>query len=305
MIKKKSILILGVTGFIGFHLAKKSLMLGWNVYGVSKHRPKKYRYLNKIKYFFFDLSKKKNFSKLNKFSFDYVVNLSGYAEHNNKTLVNAGHFKSVKNIFSYFKNKNLKSFIQIGSSDEYGKLRVPYIETQKCNPYGIYGKSKLQSTNFLMKQSKIPVIVLRFFLVYGPYQDLNRFTSQLIVAALKKKKFQTTSGTQCRDFLYISDAIDAIIKAILNKKNIKNEIFNIGFGKCVNLRNVIKIVKKEIKSLKPIYGGIPLRKHEPLKNFPNIEKAKKKLSWSPKITLKIGIKKTISFYKEKLFLKYF
>ena len=78
-------MILGITGFIGFHLAKKSLKLGWNVYGVSKSRPKKYRYLAEIKYFFLDLSKKKFFSQLDDFSFDYVVNLSGYAEHNDNS----------------------------------------------------------------------------------------------------------------------------------------------------------------------------------------------------------------------------
>ena len=298
--KKKNILILGVTGFLGFHLAKKLLKLGWNVYGVSKHKPRKYRFLNKVKYLNFDLSKEKKFIKLNKYSFDNVVNLSGYAEHKSKTLTNAGHFKTVKNVFNYFKDKNLKSFIQIGSSDEYGKLKTPYSETQKCKPIGIYGKSKLQSTIFLTKQKKFPVIVLRLFLVYGPFQDLNRFISQLIVSALKRKKFKTTLGNQCRDFLYISDAIDAIIKSILKKKNIQNDIINIGSGKCIKLKKIIELVKKETKQLDIIYGSIPLRKHEPMKNYSDITKAKKKLGWFPKISLNQGLKKTILFYKNRL-----
>ena len=300
MIKKKNLLILGVTGFLGFHLAKRALKLGWNVYGVSKHKPKNYRTIRKVKYLYFDLSKEKKFIKLNEYSFDHVVNLSGYAEHKNKILTDAGHFKSVKNLYNYFKNKKLKSFIQIGSSDEYGKLSTPYLETQKCKPRGIYGKSKLKSTNYLMKQNKFSVIILRFFLVYGPFQDLNRFMSQLIVTALKKKKFKTTLGNQCRDFLYISDAIDAIIKSILNYKRVKYDIINIGYGKCTNLKQIIQFVKKEIKYLNPIYGVISLRKHEPMKNYPNIQKAKKKLGWSPKISLHQGIRKTILFYKSRL-----
>ena len=53
MIKKKNLLILGVTGFLGFHLANRALKLGWNVYGVSKHKPKNYRIIRKVKYLFF------------------------------------------------------------------------------------------------------------------------------------------------------------------------------------------------------------------------------------------------------------
>ena len=81
------------------------------------------------------------------------MNLSGYAEHKNKSLTNAGHLKTVKNLYNYFKNRKIKSFIQIGSSDEYGKLSTPYLETQKCKPRGIYGKSKLKSTTYLMQQN--------------------------------------------------------------------------------------------------------------------------------------------------------
>ena len=300
MIKKKNILILGVTGFLGFHLAKRVLKLGWNVYGVSKHKPKKYRNISKVKYLFFDLSKEKKFIELNKYSFDHVVNLSGYAEHKNKSLTNAGHLKTVKNLYNYFKNRKLKSFIQIGSSDEYGKLNTPYLETQKCKPSGIYGKSKLKSTTYLINQNRFSVTILRFFLVYGPFQDLNRFMSQLIVTALKRKKFKTTLGNQCRDFLYVSDAINAIIKSIMRHRKVKNDIINIGYGKCIKLKKIIQLVKRETKYLNPIYGSIPLRKHEPLKNYPNIKKAKKKLNWSPKISLHQGIRKTILFYKSRL-----
>jgi nucleoside-diphosphate-sugar epimerase len=58
---KKKILILGATGFLGYHLAKKCLDLKWNVHSVSKKNPQKTRFLKNVKYFYFDLSKKKNF----------------------------------------------------------------------------------------------------------------------------------------------------------------------------------------------------------------------------------------------------
>ena len=102
---KKKILILGISGFLGYNLAKKCLNLNWRVYGVSKSKPKKIRYSKKINYIHFDLSKKWNFKKLNQFSFDAVVNLSGYVEHKNFKLINKGHFETVKNLLNYFKKK--------------------------------------------------------------------------------------------------------------------------------------------------------------------------------------------------------
>ena len=77
-------------------------------------------------------------------------------------------------------------------------------------------------------------------------------------------------------------------------------ILLICYGKCIKLKKIIQLVKRETKYLNPIYGSIPLRKHEPLKNYPNIKKAKKKLNWSPKISLHQGIRKTILFNKSIL-----
>ena len=143
-----------------------------------------------------------------------------------------------------------------------------------------------------MNQNRFSVTILNF-LVYGPFQDLNRFMSQLIVSALKKKNLNYTTETNV-ETSYVSDAINAIIKSIMRHRKVKNDIINIGYGKCIKLKNYTTC-KNKLKYLNPIYGSIPLRKHEPLKNYPNIKKAKKKLNWSPKISLHQFMGKTILF----------
>ena len=72
MIKKK-ILITGGTGFIGYHLAKKCLSLNWSVTSLSTNKPKYLRRLKKVKYIFFDISKKKLLAKKIKNNYDYVL----------------------------------------------------------------------------------------------------------------------------------------------------------------------------------------------------------------------------------------
>ena len=68
---------------------------------------------------------------------------------------------------------------------------------------------------------------MRFFLVYGPDQDLNRLLPQVILNSFKNKKFPTTKGDQYCDFCFVDDVVEAIFKA-LNIRNASGKIFNIG-----------------------------------------------------------------------------
>ena len=79
--KNRSILIVGGTGFVGYHLAKKSLKKGWKVTSISTKRPKKIRYLKRVKYILCDISKKNFLKKKIRENFNYVVNLGGYVDH--------------------------------------------------------------------------------------------------------------------------------------------------------------------------------------------------------------------------------
>ena len=81
---KNNILIVGGTGFIGYHLAKKSLKKDWQVTSISSNPPKKIRYLPKVNYIRCDITNKKLLKRSIRKPFDYVVNLGGYVDHSNK-----------------------------------------------------------------------------------------------------------------------------------------------------------------------------------------------------------------------------
>ena len=84
MNSEKNILIVGGTGFIGYHLAKKSLKKGWSVVSVSTKKPPQKRYLPKVNYLLCDITNKKSLKKNIRKNFRYVVNLGGYVDHSNK-----------------------------------------------------------------------------------------------------------------------------------------------------------------------------------------------------------------------------
>ena len=110
-------------------------------------------------------------------------------------------------------------------------------------------------------------------------------------------KFDCSPGTQLRDFVYVDDIVNAIIKTLKNKKA-NGHIINLGSGKPVKIKNIILKICKIIGSGTPQFGKIKLRKDEIKNLYPSIAKAKKILNWKPKIGIFSGLKKTINHYKK-------
>ena len=184
------------------------------------------------------------------------MNLGGYVDHSNKEKTYKSHYIGCKNLTDIFLKIRPLSFVQIGSSLEYGKANSPQRESMKCNLKSIksvYGKAKLLSSNHminLFKKKNFPSVVLRLYQVYGPKQDINRFLPITVIGCIKNKKFACSEGNQFRDFTYVDDVVEAIIKSLTNK-NAHGHIINIGSGKAKKIRKVIEKVKKISK------GGYP------------------------------------------------
>ena len=296
---KNNILIVGGTGFIGYHLAKKSLKKGWQVTSISSRLPRKKRYLPKVKYILCDITKKKSLKKNIRKSFNYVVNLGGYVDHSNKKKTFESHYVGCKNLTEIFLKKIPIAFVQMGSSSEYGNVKSPQKENAKCNPKSVYGQAKLFSSIYLIdlfKKKNFPSTILRLYNTYGPTQDLNRFIPIIISGCIKNKKFPCSKGNQLRDFLHIDDVVDAILKSLTNK-NARGQIINIGSGEPRIIKKIIEYIKKISKGGYPLFGKVKLRKDEILKVYPNINKAKNKINWRPKISFKEGLKITIDSFK--------
>ena len=299
----KSILIEGGTGFIGFHLSKKCIKMNWKVTCISSKKPKKKRKIKKVSYVTCNLINKKNIYKKIKNKYDYVVNLSGHVNHKNKIITFDSHYKSVKNLVEFLsrQNKQIKKFIQMGSSAEYGGLTKPQKETAKCAAKSFYGKAKLASTNYLIQQHKLkkfPATILRLYQAYGPNQETNRLIPIVINACKKNQDFDCSDGNQFRDFIYIDDVVNAIIK-IIKTKNQEGQIYNLGSGEALQVKKIISSISNFFKGGKPLYGKIKLRKDESKIIYANIDKIKNNLKWKPRVKFKNGLKKTMNFYKKE------
>ena len=254
-----------------------------------------------VKYIQADISKKKDLKNKIKKDYIFVINLGGYVDHINKERTIKSHFEGSKNLSQIISRKKLVTFVQMGSSGEYGNKKSPHKENLKLkSPKTTYAKSKFLATKYLInlyKKERFPVTILRLYQAYGPRQDTNRIIPIVIEACLKNKKFPCSNGKQLRDFVHVDDLVKCILLCFNNKKA-RGNIINIGSGKPVKIKNVINFISKYLNSGFPQFGKIKLRPDEINIIYPKISKAKKILGWRPKINFYTGLTNTIENYKK-------
>lgn len=296
----KKILVVGGSGFIGGHLVHKLQQCDAEITVVGH----KDRAINKLNYIQADLANKQTLLLLKKIQYDYVFNLGGYIDHtpyfNGGRKVIEQHYIGLLNLLDSLDRTNLKGFVQIGSSDEYGNNPSPQSEDMREQPISPYSLAKVSASHLiqtLANTENFPGTVLRLFLVYGPGQDDKRFLPKMIKGCLNDQTFPTSEGKQLRDFCYVDDVVDAMLLAATHK-NAHGEIINIASGIPISIHDVTEMVRGEIGSGNPQYGQFPYRKGENMSLYADISKAMKLLDWQPTTSFNEGLQKTIEHYKE-------
>ena len=303
MVRKSKIIVAGGSGFIGSNLISDLIANDNEVISISKNEHNLKRKVKNAKYIFHDLKQPIKENLIEDFSdVEYIINCSGYIDHSN--FRNYGrevfydHFNSLISLTNLAIDLKVKSFIHLGSSDEYGKNKSPIKESVRESPISPYALAKVSSTYYLQqcfKEGLLNTVILRPFLIFGEMQSKNRFLPYLIENCIKDREFKVTKGFQIRDYLYIKDFNQALIKTLNNKKAY-GEIINIASGIPILIKDTVSEVHKIVGKGKPIYGGIDYRENESMELYADINKAKLILDWEPKYDFKKTLQRVINWY---------
>jgi nucleoside-diphosphate-sugar epimerase len=205
--------------------------------------------------------------------------------------------RATQRLLEWAKDKKfVRKFIYASSSSVYGDTDVlPMVEDSLLRPLSPYGVTKLAGEhlcNLYWKNFGVPVVSLRYFTVYGPRQRPDMAFHKFIKAILKDKEIEIYGdGEQTRDFTYIDDVVEASVSAV---SATEGEIFNIGRGTRLALKDTVKILQ-EIMKKEVRVKYIPVQKGDVRHTVADITKARKFLKYDPKVGLESGLAKEIEW----------
>tara|TARA_B100000787_G_C16199329_1_gene303770 strand:+ start:17476 stop:18396 length:921 start_codon:yes stop_codon:yes gene_type:complete len=296
------LLVIGGTGFIGSAIVEYAIGLGWLVDSLGLSLPSAEKKKSGVSYLVADITTCSTLKIIDSRSYDYIVNTGGYIDHSHfcnggDKLVEA-HFNGVVNLVKSIDRANLKRFINIGSSDEYGDNPAPQSESDREKPISPYSAGKAAATQFLQmlfRTEKFPAVTLRLFLCYGPGQDRMRFLPHLISRCITNDDIEISPGEQLRDYCFIEDVVEAVFLTMFCD-DANGRVFNIASGEPISIKQVVKKVVAIVGTGVPKFGAMPYRYGESMELYADVALAKNILSWNAKTTLAEGLSKTITHY---------
>ena len=316
--KKKKYLVTGASGFIGSAIVNSLIEADQKVICIDNNsRGKKSRlskFKKKINFYKIDIRDRAKIIKVSK-GVDAIIHLA---------FINGTEFfytkpdqvldvgvKGMLNVIDACKINNIKEIFVASSSEVYQSPKiiptpeeVELVVPNVFNPRYSYGAGKLISEVIAINNKKFfdRVVVFRPHNVYGPDMGSEHVIPQITNKILKKIKKNGKSkkleielignGKEIRAFNYIDDFCDAFMKIL--SKGSKLQIYNIGTNQETNIKTLANTIAKYFKvklKLKLVDG----HKGGTKKRCPNISKIQK-LGYKPKISLKTGLSKTISWY---------
>ncbi|MFH1654849.1 MAG: SDR family NAD(P)-dependent oxidoreductase [Pseudomonadota bacterium] len=312
----KKILVTGVAGFIGSHVAKRLCELGVEVVGIDNLndyydvRLKEWRLenflskFNNFKFIKLDIEDKDALERIfSEHKFDAVINLAARAgvraSLDNPQVYITTNMLGTANLLGLCKKHDVKKFVLASTSSLYAGKEMPFDESiPTTTPISPYAASKggaegiAYSYHYLYD---IDVSILRYFTVYGPAGRPDMSIFRFIKWAFEGNHIQLMGdGTQKRDFTYVDDIADGTIKAL---KNVGYEIFNLGGDAPHELVEMISFIEGATGAKLKI-DRLPFPKEDMKATWASIEKSKKMLDWSPKVSFIDGLKKTVDWTRE-------
>ena len=328
------VLVTGAAGFIGYHLSQHLLNRGVNVlgldnlndyYDVSLKKDRLAQLDSKTNFQFskIDLAHRDDIARLfAERNFDIVVNLAAqpgvrYSLQNPSAYVDANLVGFI-NILEGCRHANIKHLVFASSSSVYGgNTKVPFsVHDNVDHPISLYAATK--KANELMAHTyshlyRIPTTGLRFFTVYGPWGRPDMAPFLFSKAMLMGKPINVFNyGKMQRDFTYIDDIIEGIIRVIdhipnpnaewsgkapdPSTSNAPYKIYNIGNNKPIELMEFIQALE-DCLGVKAKKNMLPMQPGDILASHADVDDLIRDLDFQPNTTIQVGIENFVRWYR--------
>jgi polyisoprenyl-phosphate glycosyltransferase len=305
------ILILGAGGFVGFNLFQTLRALRPDVFAVVHRLNAGWRLgraaIPPSQLLICDL----NYGQSVRHMVDTcrprtIFNLAAYGAYphqQDSELIYRTNFLSTIHLLEALKTRGFDAYVHAGSSSEYGLNAAGPAEADEPVPNSHYAVSKLGNANLLKFYGRIqglPVVNLRLYSVYGPFEEPDRLIPVLIEKIREGALPPLVAQGISRDFVHVTDVTRAFIAAARKiTPELCGESFNIATGRKTTMKDLADLARSAFKvDAEPVFGSMPNRRWDVENWHGNPSKAEKLLGWKASVGLEDGLRGTLAWQKK-------
>jgi nucleoside-diphosphate-sugar epimerase/glycosyltransferase involved in cell wall biosynthesis len=301
------IVVFGAGGFIGANLVRCILQYRNDVYAVTSKPfiPWRLDDINPNHVLHCNITRKNQIERIfAEHKFKTIFDLAAYGAYSKQSdveLTYQTNFIGLLNLLEVSSQYAIRAFVHAGSSSEYGLNAAAPKEDAPLQPNSHYAVTKAGAAHMIKFYGTIkemPVMNIRYYSVFGPYEEPDRLVPVLIDKGMKGVFPPLVQPDISRDFIYVDDAILATLLCATKIQQVKGQSLNVASGKKTTIRDIAATIK-EIFSItaEPEWGDFPNRKWDLKEWYGDATLAKQLLGWQNETSLKDGLIKTYEWQK--------
>lgn len=312
ILKNKEVLITGGCGFIGSEMVKQLSAIGANVTIIDNLSSGKKKYIEgfpNVNLITADVLDNDAIKKAVK-NKEYIINNVAMpfipdSYYIPKKFFDVNVNATISLALEAIKEKKVKRFIHISSSEIYGSARtVPMDENHITLPQSTYAVSKLAGERVVFtmhKEHNLPAIIIRPFNSFGPNITQPYIIPEIITQIINGDVVNLGNLNAKRDLTYVSDTVRGIVLSLV-KEGIVGEVINVGSQKAYSIRELVELISEIMdKKISIEVDQTRFRPFDVDTLVCNYERANKLLNWKPEISIREGLKETIEWIKKENF----
>lgn len=307
------VLVTGASGFIGSHLSRLLVDRGAEVHAVtssvSSIWPDRLRDLRgRVRLHEANLTDRTAMDRLVRDVRPSIVFHLGAYTHVGKSWARIDecvqtNVQGTVNLLQALDAVGYDRFVNVGTSEIYGAIDVPFHEDDHPRPVSPYAVSKHAAEQFCRighASYGWPIVRVRPFNAYGPAQSPDRIVPEVVVRGLLGQPLPMTSGEQTREFNHVEDLAEGLLAAG-TADGVEGQLINLGGGEEVAIRDLAtRILTLAGSEVVPDLGALPERPVEIRRMRADASRARRLLGWQPRHDLDTGLARTIDWYRAEL-----
>lgn len=310
--QQRRVFVTGATGFLGSHMIRQLVKMNAEVFAFVRPGAQSLRIndlLDRIHVVEGDLLDVESArAGVERADPEFVYHLGAFGvdrplqEPKQAALVNV---VGTVHLLEVLRERVLSRFVYAGTCYEYSGEITPIGPGASLKPANVYAATKSGGALVCQAYQRmfgLPLVIVRPFQSYGPWQSIRLLIPYVIVSLLKGDIVRLTSGKQIRDFIFVEDVVNGLLLAC-EKDTAIGETFNIGNGQGIPVRIVVERILELLgKDGRVEFEAVPHRPGEVWELWSDNTIANNLLGWSPDISLLDGLGKTINWYKANMHL---